>query len=147
MVPTVPPRRLEKQLGGILGGTVGARPAHVHLPLGYNLWRQSREFVPETATTPFDTIESAQEYIDLLLQAIDETRRDVGSEIRMSAGPERERRAEALQLVALNLNKLSCHVAKSRHILNDLRTLRRLLLEERMMVASAKSDSRAAGAA
>jgi hypothetical protein len=81
--------------------------------------------------TPFDTIESAQDYIDLLLEAIEETRRDVGTEIRLSAGPDSERRAQALQLVALNLNKLSSHVLKCRRTLNDLRTLRRLLLEER----------------
>jgi hypothetical protein len=103
--------------------------------------------VQDTPVTPFDTIESAHDYIDLLLEAIEETRRDVGSEVRMSTGPDRERRAEALQLVALNLNKLSCHITKSRRILNDLRTLRRLLLEERKPVASADPGTRVVGAA
>jgi hypothetical protein len=103
--------------------------------------------VQETPVTPFDTIESAHDYIDLLLEAIEETRRDVGSEIRMSTGPDRERRAEALQLVALNLNKLSCHITKSRRILNDLRTLRRLLLDERKPVASAEPGARVVGVA
>ena len=87
--------------------------------------------------TPFDTIESAQEFIDLLQEAIEETRRDVGSEIRLSASPDMERRAQALQIVALKLNNLSSHVTKSRRILNDLRSLRRLLLEERAMPARA----------
>jgi len=96
--------------------------------------------------TPFDTIESAQEYIDLLLEAIEETRRDVAAEIKLSAGPEGERRAQALQLVALNLNKLSTHITKSRRILNDLRTLRRLLLEERKSVENA-AGAKIAGAA
>jgi len=96
--------------------------------------------------TPFDTIESAQEYIDLLLEAIEETRRDVAAEIKLSAGPEGERRAQALQLVALNLNKLSTHITKSRRILNDLRTLRRLLLEERKS-AETSAGSKVAGAA
>jgi hypothetical protein len=95
--------------------------------------------------TPFDTIESAQDYIDLLLEAIDETRRDVGAEIRLSAGPESERRAQALQLVALNLNKLSSHVIKSRRTLNDLRTLRRLLLEERKPLSEAEYQTQMAG--
>jgi hypothetical protein len=36
-----------------------------------------------------------------------------------------------LQLVNYKLDKLSSHIAASRRILNDLRTLRRLLLEER----------------
>ncbi len=80
---------------------------------------------------PFDTIESAQDYIDLLLEAIEEERRDVGRELRLSAGSVGERKAQALQLVALNLSRLSDHVAGSRRILNDLRTLRRLLFEER----------------
>jgi len=97
--------------------------------------------------TPFDTIESAQDYVDLLLEAVEETRRDVGSEIRLSTGPDGERRAQALQLVAMNLNKLSSHVTKSRRILNDLRTLRRLLLEERKPLPEPELESRVAGAA
>lgn len=97
--------------------------------------------------TPFDTIESAQDYVDLLLEAVEETRRDVGSEIRLSTGPDSERRAQALQLVAMNLNKLSSHVTKSRRILNDLRTLRRLLLEERKPLPEPELESRVAGAA
>ncbi len=97
--------------------------------------------------TPFDTIESAQDYIDLLLEAIEETRRDVGADIKMSTGPGSERRAEALQLVALNLNKLDSHITKSRRILNDLRTLRRLLLEERKQLAGVAVATKKAGAA
>ena len=38
---------------------------------------------------------------------------------------------QALQLVAYKLASLGSHMATSRTILNDLRTLRRLLLEER----------------
>ena len=38
---------------------------------------------------------------------------------------------EALQLVSYNLAKLTLHITTSRRILNDLRTLRRLLLAER----------------
>jgi len=95
--------------------------------------------------TPFDTIESAQDYIDLLLEAIEETRRDVGAEIRLSTGPGGERRAQALQLVALNLNRLSSHVTKSRRTLNDLRTLRRLLLEERKPLDEAEYEAKVAG--
>ena len=96
--------------------------------------------------TPFDTIESAQDYIDLLLKAIEDTRREVGADLRMSAGPGGERRAQALQLVALNLNKLSSHVTKSRRTLNDLRTLRRLLLEERKPLPEPELESKVAGA-
>jgi len=35
-----------------------------------------------------------------------------------------------LQLVAFNLNKLNAHITASSRILNDLRTLQRLLLDE-----------------
>lgn len=97
--------------------------------------------------TPFDTIESAQDYIDLLLEAIEETRRDVGADIKMSTGPDSERRTEALQLVALNLNKLDSHITKSRRILNDLRTLRRLLLEERKQLIAVAAEAKRAGTA
>ncbi len=101
----------------------------------------------ELQTSAFDTIESAQDYIDLLVQAIEETRRDVGAEIRLSSSPSDERRVQALQLVALNLTKLDGHISKCRRILNDLRSLRRLLLEERKPAASEHPASRAAGAA
>ena len=101
----------------------------------------------ELQTSAFDTIESAQDYIDLLVQAIEETRRDVGAEIRLSSSPSDERRVQALQLVALNLTKLDGHISKCRRILNDLRSLRRLLLEERKPAASEHPASRAAGVA
>ena len=71
----------------------------------------------------------------------------MGSELRMSGDPSDERRVQALQLVALNLNKLSSHVTKSRRILNDLRTLRRLLLEERKPLPEAELEAKTVGAA
>jgi hypothetical protein len=77
----------------------------------------------------FDNIESAQEFVDLLAEAIEESRREVESEI----GREQpDRRMQALQLVSYNLAKLSLHITTSRRILNDLRTLRRLLYQERL---------------
>ena len=97
--------------------------------------------------TPFDNIEDAQEYIDLLLQAIEEAQQDVNADIVTATGDQAERRRQALQLVAHNLNKLTLHVSKSRRILNDLRSLRRLLQDERKPQAAEESQSRAAGAA
>jgi hypothetical protein len=50
----------------------------------------------------------------------------------MRAKSERaERRLEALQLVTYKLEQLSRHIDTSQRLLNDLRTLRRLLLGER----------------
>ena len=81
--------------------------------------------------TPFDNIESAHEFIDLLKEAIDEAKQDVDSQIAAAEGEGAERRQQALKLVQYNLTKLGYHVTTSRRILNDLRSLRRLLLEER----------------
>jgi hypothetical protein len=81
--------------------------------------------------TPFDNIESALEYVNLLLEATREAQGQIHTEILGAANPHLARRKEALQLVHYKLEKLSSHVASSRRILNDLRMLRRLLLEER----------------
>jgi hypothetical protein len=43
------------------------------------------------------------------------------------------RRLDALQIVAHKLETLELHLTKSRRILNDLRFLRRLLLENGLM--------------
>jgi hypothetical protein len=80
--------------------------------------------------TPFESIEGAQEFVELLAEAIEEARKDIEAEI---AAQQPERRMQALQLVSYNLAKLSLHIGTSRRILNDLRTLRRLLLQERQL--------------
>lgn len=81
--------------------------------------------------TPFDSIEGSQEYVSLLAQVIEEARKDVDADIAIALAEGAERRKEALQLVSYNLAKLNLHITTSRRILNDLRTLRRLLLAER----------------
>jgi hypothetical protein len=83
------------------------------------------------STTPFDSIESSHEYLALLADVIEESRRDVEAEIAQAGGGNASRQQEALRLVSYNLAKLSLHMTSSRRILNDLRTLRRLLLGER----------------
>jgi hypothetical protein len=87
--------------------------------------------VSNQAETPFDTIEGSHEYVALLAEALDEARRDVELEVALAEREGAERRKQALLLVALNLTKLNLHITTSRRILNDLRTLRRLLLAER----------------
>ncbi len=84
--------------------------------------------------TPFDNIESSHQYVALLAEAIDEAKMDVESEIALSTADDAPRRKQELQLVSYNLLKLESHITSSRRILNDLRTLRRLLLEERTAV-------------
>ena len=81
--------------------------------------------------TPFDSIEGSHEYVAMLAEALDEARRDVEAEIAAAERDGADRRKEALLLVSFNLAKLNLHITSSRRILNDLRTLRRLLLNER----------------
>lgn len=83
--------------------------------------------------TPFDSIEGSHEYVSLLAEAIEEARKEVDADIAVAGAEQAERRKEALQLVTYNLAKLSLHITTSRRILNDLRTLRRLLLDERQV--------------
>ena len=86
--------------------------------------------------TPFDSIESSHEYVVMLAEAIAEAMADV--DLALAESDDVNRRKEALQLVSFNLSKLSSHINSSRRILNDLRTLRRLLLEERIVVRGAR---------
>jgi hypothetical protein len=83
--------------------------------------------------TPFDNIENSHEYVSLLSKAIQDARADVEADIELAGADGAGRRREALQLVAFKLGKLEGHVTSSRRILNDLRSLRRLLLEERTL--------------
>ena len=80
--------------------------------------------------TPFDNIESAQEYVELLIQVINESKREVDADFALAEGNGSGQSKKALQLVSTNLAKLSQHMSKSRRILNHLKTLRRLLLQE-----------------
>ncbi len=97
------------------------------------------EHQPET---PFDNIESAQQFVELLCDAIEEARQEMEQEV---GRPQPERRAQALQLVSYNLAKLALHMGTSRRILNDLRTLRRLLYQERDLQEEPAESAGAAG--
>jgi hypothetical protein len=85
-----------------------------------------------TRESPFGSIESAYEFMSLLREALDEAYGEILTDTetaQRSAGA--ERRVQALRLVDLKLNGLRQHVLASLVLLNDLRTLRRLLLGER----------------
>jgi hypothetical protein len=90
--------------------------------------------------TPFDSIEGSHEYVRMLAEAIDEARREVEDEVAAAEKDLADRRKEALLLVSYNLAKLNLHITSSRRILNDLRTLRRLLLAERGLPADEESE-------
>ena len=90
--------------------------------------------------TPFDNIESSHEYVALLAEALDEARREVEAEIALAERESAERRKEALLLVSYSLAKLNLHITASRRLLNNLRTLRRLLLAERGLPAEREKE-------
>lgn len=92
------------------------------------------------AETPFDSIEGSHEYVAMLAEALDEARREVEAEVALAERDSADRRKEALLLVSFNLAKLNLHITTSRRILNDLRTLRRLLLAERGLPAGERSE-------
>jgi hypothetical protein len=89
--------------------------------------------------TPFDSIEGSHEYVAMLAEALEEARRDVEAEIASADRDSAHRRKQALLLVSYNLAKLNLHMITSRRILNDLRSLRRLLLAERGLPAAEES--------
>ena len=90
--------------------------------------------------TPFDSLEGSHEYVALLAEALAEARQDVEAEILAAEREGAGRRKEALLLVSYSLAKLDVHITTSRRILNDLRTLRRLLLAERGLPGQPRPD-------
>jgi hypothetical protein len=85
----------------------------------------------EAATTPFESIESAHEYVTLLCEEIIESRASLDADIEHAARDRASRRLDALRVAAYKLERLQHHTQMSRRLLNDLRSLRRLLLGER----------------
>ena len=82
--------------------------------------------------TPFDRIEGSLEYIGLLRETIQTTEFEIQKEVVRAKSERAERRLQALQLVTYKLERLGRHIDTSHRLLNDLRTLRRLLLDERL---------------
>lgn len=79
---------------------------------------------------PFDSIESAQEFLGLLSEAIEEAMRDVADDQKAGQQEGQERRVLALNLALYKLKLLDEHVCKSQRLLKDLRSIRRILLGE-----------------
>jgi hypothetical protein len=89
------------------------------------------------AVTPFDNIEGTLEYVRLMADAIAEARAEIQEDLELARADEGAvRRLEALQIVSYKLDRLAQHTRASQRLLNDLRTLRRLLLGERAPEAS-----------
>jgi hypothetical protein len=78
----------------------------------------------------FESIESAKQLIELMIEDVKNSRKEIDSDIAEAGQDNAKRRREALLVVAHQLNLLSTHLISSSRILNDLRSLRRLLLTE-----------------
>jgi hypothetical protein len=85
--------------------------------------------IPHTGA--FENIESAHEYVSLLLEALDEASTTIVQEIHTPSEMAKDRQLEALRLVDYKLKALERHLTSSRRLLTDLRTLRRYLFDER----------------
>jgi hypothetical protein len=79
---------------------------------------------------PFDTIESAQEFMALLHQSLQEALDDVEDKLSDGVAANMPRRARALELAAFKLNQLRSHIISTERLLKDLHTLRDLLGKE-----------------
>ncbi len=83
-----------------------------------------------TDETPFSSIEGGQEYLAMFSAAVDEAKQEA-LDMVAEQNADTPRWTEAVQLVKYKLEKLDHHIKVSRRLLNDLRTMRRLLLQER----------------
>jgi hypothetical protein len=90
---------------------------------------------------PFDTIESAIDLMNVLAQTVLEAMNGVHQDKAAAADTGEIRRAQALDLALFKLKTLNCYIFKSRRTLNDLRTIRRLLMNERQTPARALTAS------
>ena len=87
----------------------------------------------EPRSAPFDSIESAQAYVALLCEAVDDASQAIDLEFASPSVPTRARHQDALRLVEYKLKSLQLHLTTSRRLLTDLRSLRRYLLAERVL--------------
>lgn len=90
--------------------------------------------------TPFDSIENAKDYIRLLQETVADARKEIASDLAAASGAHSDRRLEALRLVHYKLEKLEQHLHSSSRTLNDLRSMRRLLFEERTPPVVVKAE-------
>ncbi len=82
-------------------------------------------------TKPFDSIESAHEFVALLEESIQEAADDIRDHLRQAEAAHAKRQVDALNLALYKLTQLAAQMHKSRRALNDLRSIRRLLFTER----------------
>jgi hypothetical protein len=80
--------------------------------------------------TPFDTVESAHEFVRLLNEQVLIVEAEIAADSRMAIERDEPRRMDALRIVSYKLKQLNGHLEAASRILNDLRALRRILTRE-----------------
>lgn len=85
-----------------------------------------------TIEQPFDSIESAYDFMNVLAETVLSSIQDLHRDYQLAISEGQVRRARAIELALFKARTLNCYVHKSRRTLNDLRTIRRLILNERM---------------
>lgn len=87
----------------------------------------------------FETLESAYDFVALLAETVAEAKRELESDAQRESASNPSRRLDALRMAQYNVGKLELHVNRTKRILNDLRTLRRLLFQERGRISETQS--------
>jgi uncharacterized membrane protein YccC len=87
----------------------------------------------------FETLESAHDFVALLAETVADAKRELESDIQRESASNLSRRLDALRIALYGVRKLEHHVNRTSRILNDLRTLRRLLFEERGRTSATQS--------
>ncbi|HTC89906.1 MAG TPA: hypothetical protein VK686_16475 [Bryobacteraceae bacterium] len=82
----------------------------------------------DAAEQPFQSIESAHEFMTVLENVIADAQRELESLLADANNASDDRRTEALRLALFKISQLETHTRKSRRILNDLGLIRSLLV-------------------
>jgi hypothetical protein len=90
--------------------------------------------------TLFDTVDSARDYISLLTEVVIEVKNDLESDLANPDNSPFPRKLDALRLAAYNLERLQLHLNASKRILNTLRSIQRLLFQERLTTLGVQGE-------
>ncbi|MFY9644591.1 MAG: hypothetical protein WAK29_05390, partial [Terriglobales bacterium] len=72
----------------------------------------------DSLQTPFDSVENAQQYVRMLVEAITEAKSEIAADLGVAAQTPSDRRVQALQIVQFKLDKLEQHLKTSGRLLN-----------------------------
>ncbi len=84
--------------------------------------------MPDELVRPFNSIESALEFMVLLEDVISDTTKELEQTLELATN---ERYGNGIRLALFKIGQLSGHVGKSRRILNDLTLIRGVLIGDR----------------